>query len=269
MLLLRPICSILILQTVEAAINPDPPPVDNTNPAIADPQGNLTCLGDHYAIGLPVQEDFDPNQSTMQQLCAKTQYNGGPPGQHVGAWCSSVFSSYHRAYQRRVVFDSSPSAQINAELANPRILLGCLLRCYCTPGTTASSIQPVDTDRDLTRHYQLSSVTYEIKVDVVDDFDVPREQHMGTLGNAWVASLPVRTRSQQGNAPSLGQILTSMDPENSVYCRGALPTFPLYPPFQTSDFANLQELCTTMYDGGHLYVPLSSLSLTHPLKPTH
>jgi len=219
----------------------------------SDPQGNIACLGEKYAIDLPVLRGFNPNQVTMQQLCAKTQYNGGQPGQHAGGWCAPVFSSYYRGVRRRVVFDQSAAAQTNPELSHPRVLLGCLFRCYCSPGTTDLTIQPVDTDRDLARHYQHSSATYEIKIDVVDDFDVPLEQHMGILQSQWVESLPIIIRTQ-GEGPSPVPILTSMDEQNSIYCRGPLPSFPLPSPFQASDFSNIQALCATMFHGGHLYV---------------
>ncbi|KAL8632012.1 hypothetical protein Q9189_002277 [Teloschistes chrysophthalmus] len=60
--------------------------------------------------------DFDPNRLTMQQICAKTQYHGGPPGQHIGGYC--------HVQEKRVVFDISNNAQISSVLSNPRTMLG-------------------------------------------------------------------------------------------------------------------------------------------------
>lgn len=50
-----------------------------------DPRRNITCLRSSYDLELSVRSDgLDPNQFTMQQLCAKTIYGGDPSGQHLG-----------------------------------------------------------------------------------------------------------------------------------------------------------------------------------------
>ena len=59
---------------------------DNFDPAEADPTGNITCLGDSYDLELPTQAHWNPNTVSMQSLCAKTQYGGGPPGQNIAGW---------------------------------------------------------------------------------------------------------------------------------------------------------------------------------------
>ena len=42
------------------------------------------CAGDSE---LPVFPNVNPNKVSVQKLCAKPQYNGGEPGQHVGGYC--------------------------------------------------------------------------------------------------------------------------------------------------------------------------------------
>lgn len=50
-----------------------------------DPRRNITCHGSSYDLELPVRSDgVDPDQFTMQQLCAKMIYGGAPSGQHLG-----------------------------------------------------------------------------------------------------------------------------------------------------------------------------------------
>lgn len=221
---------------------------ENFNPAEADPSGNITCLGDRYAIDLPVIAGFNPNLVTMHKLCAKPQYNGGLPGQHVGGWCAPIISSH--GFERRLAFDPSPGAQINTALASPRVLLGCLLRCYCNSAATEMNVQPVATDEALHNNFRQSTSTYEIKIDVVDDFDVPMAQHMGSLTGRWVNSVYALRAVQIG--PPYDPRLISVDEQNSIDCRGSLPSFPLPPPFGASDFGNLQELCAVQFFRGNL-----------------
>jgi len=243
---------------VSAVYDPSHPyHTENFNPAEADPLGNITCLGDRYAIDLPVVAGFNPNLVTMHKLCAKTQYNGGLPGQHVGGWCAPTTSS--RGPRRRPAFDQSPGAQTNLELSKPRVLLGCFLRCYCNSAATDLTIQPINTDEALFHYYyRQSTSTYEIKIDVVDDFDMPMAQHMGSLVGQWVDSVGVLFETQIVG-PSFFVISSSMDQQNNIECRGPLPSFPLPPPFGASHFRNLQQLCAVQFSGGHMYV-LSSVS---------
>lgn len=49
--------------------------------------GAISCVGNSNQQ-LPVQPDFDPNTKTIQHLCAKTAYRGGPAGQHIGGFCA-------------------------------------------------------------------------------------------------------------------------------------------------------------------------------------
>ena len=226
---------------------------ENFDPAEADPRGNMSCFGSGYAVKLPMVGDFNPNLVSMQQLCVKPQYNGGQPNQHVGGWCSPTYSHRQR-FRRKVVFDQSPGARTNAVLSHPRVLLGCLLRCYCHVGSSALTTQPLNTNFDLEHNYQQSTATYEIKIDVVDDFNVPVEEHGGTLSSEWVSTVPVMLQTEVSGGPQHGAIPTSQDAENDIECRGSLPSFPLPSPYLASSFRNLQALCATTFNGGNLCV---------------
>ncbi len=237
---------------VSAVYDPSHPyQTENFVPAEADPLGNITCLGDKYAIDLPVIAGFNPNLVTMQKLCAKPQYNGGLPGQHIGGWCAPTISS--RGPRKRLAFDPSPGAQINTALATPRVFLGCLLRCYCNSATTDLSVQPVTTDEALRNNFRLSISTYNIKIDVVDDFDVPIVQHMGSPPGRWVNAV-YALRLVQVNGPQYSAEDISVDVQNSIECRGPLPSFQLPHPFTAAHFRNPQELCSVQFFGGNLYV---------------
>lgn len=230
------------VSSVLAAYNPgNPPRTENFDPAEADPLGNITCVGDSYAINLPSFGNFNPNSVTMQRLCAKPQYHGGLPGQHVGGFCASYYSN--RAHKFGVHFDQSPGAQVRTELANPRILLGCLLRCSCD---AAHGLDPGLPD------YQKHSITtYETKIDIVDDFDVPVTQHNGQLDHKWVDAMVIRMKPQIGGAMPT-PIFVSMDENNGISCRGNLPSFPLPRPIFAANFRSLQEMCVVHHFGGNM-----------------
>ena len=245
-------------------------PNDNTNPATADPTGNITCVGE-YDLALPLDAGFSPiypNGIPMQQLCAKTQFGGGQPGHHIGGWCQ--YGRYHS----EVVFDLSVSAQINPVIANPRVMLACSYRCFCNYGLTTNAIQPKYGDHAETWE---SDETYEIQVEVVDDFDIPwtedldenessnqvvipKLSHVGTAGKNPVQVAEVQTLSQQEhslNSSAETQITyVSMDADNNVECHGFLPTFPLPIPYDRHDYSTLQELCAVQFSGGKRFVPL-------------
>ncbi|KAI4201001.1 MAG: hypothetical protein LQ350_003570 [Teloschistes chrysophthalmus] len=48
----------------------------------------------------------------------------------------------------------------------------------------------------------------------------------------------------------LGWFPVVLDQRNYIECRGDLPQFPLPPPYQMSDFDNLQQLCAVQWAGG-------------------
>ena len=236
--------------------DPDNPPYfENFDPAEADPKANITCIGDSYDLELPTQAHFNPNAVSMQKLCAKPQYGGGPPGQHVGGWCAFrpyPLTIFHSRFEGSIAFDLSPSAQVNIQLATPRVLLGCYYRCFCNYGLHDTSVQPITTK---TNHNTMSHATYQVKIDVVDDFVTPKAQHMGTLGSVDVrntfVSMLNQVEAQLEQAQYLASLRVSIDPENYITCRGNLPTFSVPAPYQTSDFSSLQELCAVQMSGGN------------------
>ena len=220
---------------------------ENFNPAEADPRGAIKCVGDRYDGELPADEFFNPNEVSMQKLCAKPQYGGGSPGTHIGGWCSwTVIREPGR--RRRTVwikrFDLSYEAHVHDELAQPRVMLACYNRCYCSYPLDDlgenSNIQPRadhETQGNPGLEDQNPGSTYEIKVDVVDDFDMPLHQHLGA-SNPGDESHPVKafpifalnqidfTRrdfERQNTSPNVvgphHNPWISMLPENIITCR--------------------------------------------------
>ena len=171
----------------------EPVAFENFDPAEADPDGNITCFGDSYDLELPLQAHWNPNTVSMQSLCARTQYGGGPPGQNIAGWCEIPPRSrgyLHPSDPGTIAFDASPSAQANTQFQNPRVMLGCLYRCFCSNGVEELSLQSLSLQPKTYRSTNLfgihtatpevdSETAYQVTIDVVDDFFEPQEQHMG------------------------------------------------------------------------------------------
>jgi len=130
-----------------------------------DPRRNITCLGSSYDLQLPIRSDgTNPNEYTMQQLCAKTIYGGAPPGQHLGGWCSKGLPYVEKDFDsiipvsptedfddndhltstipQGISFDDSAAAQAASDGWDLRFLLGCFNRCFCNYGVEDLTIQP-------------------------------------------------------------------------------------------------------------------------------
>lgn len=247
---------------------------DNLIPANADPSLNITCVGNSYGYNLPSSAGFDTSTVTMQQLCAKTQFNGGQPGEHIGGWCD-----YSR-HESRVVFDLTAPAQVNPVLANPRVMLACQYRCFCNYGLGADPTQP-PAPIALAPAWR-SDQTYEMTVDVLDDFDepawidnvmatqlgtyqsdgmevdAPLSGHRGGKGAMPVRVAEVFTESQQVHTkdetpsdPVLPHAtFLSMNEDNQIECSGVRPLWPLPFPFSIGQFPDLQKLCAVEFSGG-------------------
>ena len=237
---------------------------DNLEPAAADPHNSITCLGTSYNLQLPSSSGFDANEVSMQSLCAKTQYNGGKSYQHVGGWCDWT------SYGSTVVFDLSAAAQINPFYATPRIMLGCLNRCFCNYGQPPNpTLQPKATPDAGSWE---SDQTYEVQADVTDDFDVawteqmkpldaqsevdiPTISHKGKQGSSLVSVAQVQTLSQLElkAEPFTKARFTylSMNADNKIECSGPPPLWPLPYPYSRWDFDSLQELCSVSFFGGN------------------
>lgn len=243
---------------------------DNLIPTNADPSLSITCVGDSYAYNLPVSAGFDTSHITMQQLCAKTQFNGGQPGQHIGGWCD------YTRYRPQVVFDLTAPAQVNSVLANPRVMTACQYRCFCNYGLGADSIQP-PAPVALEATWR-SDQTYEMTVEVVNDFngpawannviaaqfgtpqsdglevDVPLSSHKGKKGALPVRVAEVLTMSQQvyqrDKSTLAHATFMSMNEDNQIECSGVRPPWPLPFPFIMGQFPDLTSLCAVEFSGG-------------------
>ncbi len=247
-----------------------------------DPRRNITCLGSSYDLQLPVRRNgVDPNQFTMQQLCAKTTYGGAPNGQHLGGWCSRGLiyrdleldygdsdsdsgpaeqpeDSWQWAFTG-VSFDLSNTFQDERTGADPRFLLGCVNRCFCNFEVNDLTIQPkrsVPSNADV--YMEKSRTTGEILLDVTDDVTTNHESHTGRKGATLVDTVilnqlfePNQTRGY-AYEPTFGITpwFLSLDAGNYITCEGDLPSFPLPQPYLVSDFQNSTQLCAVQWSGG-------------------
>lgn len=226
------------------------------------PENNITCVGNAPDLRLPLLQDgFNPNTASMQQLCAKTQYNGGKPGQHAGAYCwikpgTSSYNNPSNDTTGDVGFDLSPQSQASSPLQNPRFLLACFYRCFCNYGLHDLSVQPKSKYSYFRTSMTRSLFSYELQLDMDNDFTTPRLLKSGKQGGRRVKStrVPERPEIAQVANPSArqGREYISLDLRNEIECRGDLPSFVLPAPYSTSDFKDLQELCATQMNGGNM-----------------
>lgn len=260
-----------------------------------DPRRNITCLGSSYALQLPIRSDgTNPNDFTMQQLCAKTAYGGAPAGQNLGGWCSKglpmeekdaddpdpVFVdgdepgfALNPTDPQGVSFEDSP---LNTQEGwDVRFLLGCFNRCFCNYGVQDLTIQPKrDEPSNADTYLYMSDASGELRLDVDDDIFTEGRNHDGRLGDTKVDTVMltemIEPVSEDGFAIAIDgndpPWRLNMDAGNYITCEGDLPSFPLPDPYHVSDFENPQQLCAVQFSGGLSWVHLSKFAALLPLN---
>ena len=221
------------------------------DPVILAGWHNISCVGQNYDLSLPLHVGWNPNNVSMQHLCAKTKYGGGPEDQNIGGWCD----------HNEVVFDYKHIAQLNnPKLSVPRVQLGCRLRCFCNHNIPVEqrSVQPKASEDQVSLKVgsKQSSQTHELRLDVVDDFTfIGFWARKGRQGSEMVPSVRLTHVMESEMYEDLFRAryhYVTQDPGNSISCSGPLPTFSLPQPYATSDFENLQQMCAVQLGGGLL-----------------
>ncbi|KAI9674167.1 MAG: hypothetical protein M1817_001985 [Caeruleum heppii] len=237
-----------------AVFDPTKPHVEeNFDPAEANPEHNLTCVGPLPPWPLPRFPEFDPNNFTLQQLCAKPQYGGRAPQQHLGAAC---FKPRHDD-RGAIFFDTTEASKVARDLVNPRILLYCRTRCFCNRYRHSGNVTlPRDVSPMHGTQYHATWQSYQIKIDEVDDFAVPWHQHTTEVGELRPMT-PINYGVQAGRTRLLYHLLVSIPNAANVTCQGPVPRALIPEPYASSDFQNLQKLCAVQLNGGHAWVTQS------------
>ncbi|KAL9064604.1 MAG: hypothetical protein Q9161_008781 [Pseudevernia consocians] len=118
-----------------------------------------------------------------------------------------------------------------------------------------------------------SDQTYELQVEIVDDFDMawttdlglaepgstvdaPQIMHKGTAGSSDIQVYELQALSQLACTQDKWKTdhrstSASMNVENEIECHSTLPRFPFPSPYRVSDFSTLQELCAVQFSGGN------------------
>ncbi|KAI9681238.1 MAG: hypothetical protein M1817_002520 [Caeruleum heppii] len=227
---------------------------ENFDPAQADLDYGITCIGPLPAWKLPRISDWDPNTSNLQELCAKPQYGGKGPGQHLAGWCDSPGFD-------EIGFDflSGERGVRKADgLANPRLELYCRTRCQC-------DVEPRVWDSGHLPHgfrtfEHPARLTYQVKLDVADDY-VPGVSHTPSDGRH-VRAVRYNNGRQAVKEwheneydewvdPLQYESWVSLDEENEISCAGDFPDWPAPHPFEWSKWNSLQQLCAVQLSGGH------------------
>ena len=252
---------LVIIMGIADLGNSQPPPVPTLSEASL--RKHVTCLGSKYALNLPLLPDHimrsntNPNTLTMQELCVKQYYGGGSRiGGHfvvnVGGYCQ--VRPGDAANTGRIAFDNAPHGWANRDLAMPRVLLGCLYRCFCDYGVNDRTVQPKLSDQAQFNRFGSSTPVTEFQIDVL-------EYTPGSARGAGVqfsdpSVLPVSRRGEyrplleNGYDGFLNWI--KLDPENHITCTGTVPNYRFPGPFQRNDFESLQEFCAVQLSGGKL-----------------
>ncbi|KAI9676480.1 MAG: hypothetical protein M1817_000638 [Caeruleum heppii] len=250
---------LMIVDLTLAEYDPSTPHrVENFDPAEADPAGRLTCLGPlpPWPLPVPLEGDWDPNSFTLQELCAKPQYGGRGPDQHLGGYCPrypfrAYPPNYSRGLEKAIAFDDSPGAQTARSLANPRTLIYCRSRCFCSYGLDDTTIQPRFVPHLDAEYLQYpASKTYQIMIDEVDDFRVAPQSHRGK--DDWgILSTWLWMVEEINQDDHLGRMEpVSISRENTIRCSGPKPTWPLPEPYTAAHFHSLTALCAVQLSNG-------------------
>ena len=158
-------------------------------------------------------------------------------------------------------------AQTITAFINPRTLLGCYYRCFCSYGVQNSYTQPKmkpdssDPAKGLSRCQ--SENTYEIQIDAPDDFNRPynirqtpdalNQPKKGRMAKHYVDTIGVTTSTEvqlRRNEPDTKVHPISLDLANHIECRGDKPPWPLPGGYTSEDFEDLASLCAVQWSGG-------------------
>ncbi|KAI9682240.1 MAG: hypothetical protein M1817_000294 [Caeruleum heppii] len=229
---------------------------ENFDPADANPVRSIKCVGPLPPWRLPRFPTWDPNNFTLQELCAKPQYGGRAVGQHLSAFCVDF-------HEHLVGFDFSTGASMAWQLTNPRLMLYCRTRCFCNFNREWALSRP-----EGEMPYRSGTIfhpqwtTYQVTVRAYDGFDqIPANQRglteddvvstevftAGQLAIDWNEAIP----STHHADPLPHSYPISLDPKNQVRCAGPFPPWPALAPFSWDHFNSLQELCAIQLAGGN------------------
>ncbi|KAI9678696.1 MAG: hypothetical protein M1817_005753 [Caeruleum heppii] len=218
-------------------------------------RANITCLGPLPNFLEPHYAHFtrDYRAFTLQELCAKVELGGKGPGQQLGGFCLPL----GRGQSNRLIwFDHRPEGQISTELSNPRALQYCLDRCHCSQGlpVDARTVKPFHAEaREIVAGLHPALAGYQIKIDVPDDYSVPRDAHYGS-GLEPLFSTGITYLTQQSR---IFVQLINLHPRNRLRCNGPRPRWRLpvgqrsLDAFDGTFSSDLTNICAVHLAGGH------------------
>ncbi|KAL9612030.1 MAG: hypothetical protein Q9167_003356 [Letrouitia subvulpina] len=180
-----------------------------------DPNG-ITCQG-NTNIYLPVFDEYDPNELSLQKLCAKPEYGGGQAFQHVGGFCG--------------LGGDGPQ--------NPYLIVPDIVQDFDEdpPDDIRNPIH--EEERQYYHIFQLhySEAVFRVRRGVGQHFPEIRDAMMHE--NTWEEI----------------QLVTPEE-SKVVFCGGPMPNFPLPAPMTAADFAHpnvpaVERLCASAIDTGN------------------
>ena len=283
------------LNTVDptAAFELDPEtgiPIDSTSGL---PINHVTCLGNPN-FDLPRFRDWDPNRSSMQDICVKLVAGGtGVYHRSLGGECNAR-AAYSYRYRQPLIFDRSYMLRRYDSLYNPRLIHHCQLRCFCSRDVEDLSVKPwemVDQEYYGVRPsiYRLlhSFTAYQISIDILDDFlysspppgyrchralqllpvlparewlsrfcpDVPKWKQIRDRDRPFITYEQVKNIRPRSRSWGFDRYGSIVfDPINNITCNNFPPPFELDIPNYFRESETLQQICATSLLGGSRYV---------------
>jgi hypothetical protein len=243
---------------------------ENYDPARANPNFGITCQGPPPDCLLPHILEWNPNESTLQQICAKPQY-GGKFAQGVGSLGLSGFCFPNVpgdqgrgpgivAFDSNTVYIRAPEENRPVTLYNQRLLLYCRDRCFCSRRRDGGTVTAKPKGFHAHNAPLLAPLrnSYVIKLDVLDDFDIPSINHQG-VGFAIVPTTFITWTNQllvQRRRFSYRSTEVTVDPGNRIQCldNDDVPVFPIPEPYISTDFNSPKNICANAFSGGNPYV---------------
>jgi hypothetical protein len=249
---------------------------NNMDPQLADSFSATTCEGPLPRFPIPGYLLPDGVETTLQKICAQTQYGGNPRGHNAGGFCQQETqyinqdrpilqgNRYVAEVQRGLwEFRLDPyslATAVGLRKLNLRLSRYCKMRCICT-GVPLEQRAPVKFEDPIPNN---APNAIQLLPEIVDLNNLRENTEARYTNDDRQQQLLARLQAEivpklQGAADANGvnevqELGISIHYTNQIGCIGTvagLRAFSLPPPAQLSDYSTITEVCAVAMSGGH------------------